>query len=561
MESDVQGSSASRQAMIENTIGGASRRKAPAPVYSTLIPYLRRRLEFGEADSFGSLVAHHDLLVWSLRLQAVSAARVFVEQMSGVPNVGTARIQAVSASQEIPADVQAHVSIESVRCLSNATHKDLVFVGKVHDVPRLIQLRRASGVFFPTCVIGHSAIFPDVAGTYMSLLVQSEPCDVIVVTSTAGQRAVQSLLDQARGMLEEFSASAVQCVRPPSVVRIPLGVDDAFLQPIEKATARHLLNVDTGDIVILYVGRLSKDYKADLIPLVRRFHTLAATHKRVKLILAGSDFGNEAAPELRRIASEAGVASCVRVVSDFPPGVKRLLYASADIFVSPVDNVQETFGLSVLEAMASGLPVVVSNWSGYRDLVSHGVDGALIDTLIDSSEFTAMDVLASCAVAPYAEACLASATIIDWSGLFNVLGELVGDECLRESWGKAGKEKVARRYSWSSVIPQFRSLWISQMEHAAECKAEARTGHIHYGKVFEAYPSGLLDGAGATITSSSQAVVALKYLHGTESPLVRIADLCSREPIAISELLKHSPRGSRKIVVHLIKQGYATVKC
>ena len=58
--------------------------------------------------------------------------------------------------------------------------------------------------------------------------------------------------------------------------------------------------------------------------------------------------------------------------------VKRQALASADVAVSLVDNAQETFGLAVAEAMAAGLPLVVSDWSGYRDLVRDGIDGYLI---------------------------------------------------------------------------------------------------------------------------------------------------------------------------------------
>ena len=42
-----------------------------------------------------------------------------------------------------------------------------------------------------------------------------------------------------------------------------------------------------------------------------------------------------------------------------------------------MDNAQETFGLAVAEAMAAGLPLVASDWSGYRDLVRDGIDGYL----------------------------------------------------------------------------------------------------------------------------------------------------------------------------------------
>ncbi|MBI3542646.1 MAG: glycosyltransferase, partial [Deltaproteobacteria bacterium] len=53
----------------------------------------------------------------------------------------------------------------------------------------------------------------------------------------------------------------------------------------------------------------------------------------------------------------------------------RAVWQAADIFCSLADNVQETFGLTPLEAMAAGLPQVVSDWNGYRDTVRHGVDG------------------------------------------------------------------------------------------------------------------------------------------------------------------------------------------
>ena len=57
---------------------------------------------------------------------------------------------------------------------------------------------------------------------------------------------------------------------------------------------------------------------------------------------------------------------------------KQLGLAAADVFCSPADNLQETFGISVLEAMASRLPVIASDWNGYRDLVQHGQTGWIV---------------------------------------------------------------------------------------------------------------------------------------------------------------------------------------
>ena len=57
--------------------------------------------------------------------------------------------------------------------------------------------------------------------------------------------------------------------------------------------------------------------------------------------------------------------------------LKRQALSAADVALSLVDNTQ-AFGLAIAEAMAAGLPVIASNWNGYRDLVRHGVDGYLV---------------------------------------------------------------------------------------------------------------------------------------------------------------------------------------
>lgn len=55
--------------------------------------------------------------------------------------------------------------------------------------------------------------------------------------------------------------------------------------------------------------------------------------------------------------------------------------AAADLFLSLVDNFQETFDLAAVEAMVAGLPVVVSDWDGYRYTMRDGVNGVLVPTL------------------------------------------------------------------------------------------------------------------------------------------------------------------------------------
>lgn len=63
------------------------------------------------------------------------------------------------------------------------------------------------------------------------------------------------------------------------------------------------------------------------------------------------------------------------------PEERLAVYSAADIFVSPSDNMQETFGLTLLEAGAAELPAVVSDWDGYRDIIVHDETGFLVPVL------------------------------------------------------------------------------------------------------------------------------------------------------------------------------------
>ena len=63
------------------------------------------------------------------------------------------------------------------------------------------------------------------------------------------------------------------------------------------------------------------------------------------------------------------------------PDLRTRAWVSADVFCSLSDNIPETFGLTTIEAMAAGLPVVVTDWDGYKDTVRDGIDGFAVPTM------------------------------------------------------------------------------------------------------------------------------------------------------------------------------------
>ena len=143
------------------------------------------------------------------------------------------------------------------------------------------------------------------------------------------------------------------------------------------------------------------------------------------------------------------------------PQTRRSVWHAADLFVSPSDNIQETFGLAVVEAMASGLPVVASDWNGYRDLVVDGETGFLVPTvMVDGAtagatarlligELTYDHFLAECS----------QATAVDVSAMAAALTRLVGDEALRRRMGEAGRCRAAEHFAWPRIIQAYEHLW------------------------------------------------------------------------------------------------------
>ncbi len=129
--------------------------------------------------------------------------------------------------------------------------------------------------------------------------------------------------------------------------------------------ARSSLGISSADFVVLFLGRLSFHAKANPTPMYLALERLARRH-RVVLIECGWTANDHIAQAL----SEARAKLCPSVRSIVLDGrisdVRDTAWAAADVFCSLSDNIQETFGLTPIEAMAAELPVVVTDWMDTR---------------------------------------------------------------------------------------------------------------------------------------------------------------------------------------------------
>jgi hypothetical protein len=151
---------------------------------------------------------------------------------------------------------------------------------------------------------------------------------------------------------------------------------------------------------------------------------------------------------------------------------RQKAWACADIFCSLSDNVQETFGITPIEAMAAGLAQVVTDWDGYKDTVRDGVDGFRIPTWMPQAglgrDFALRHALG---LDTYDMYCgyTASMVSVDMDAATEAFVRLISSPSLRLNMGEAARERAKRHFDWSVIMNQYTALW----EHQNDTRLKA----------------------------------------------------------------------------------------
>jgi glycosyltransferase involved in cell wall biosynthesis len=211
-------------------------------------------------------------------------------------------------------------------------------------------------------------------------------------------------------------------------VEIPQGVNLERFAPAEaatKAALRRKLDLPERPLA-LYVGVF--DGRKNVEWLVKTWAKFRAQFPEWCLLLVGpksrdlQDSGLKDA--LRTFVEERGLADEI-LFRDFAPQVEDF-YRAADLFILPSHN--EGMPNVVLEAMASGLPCVVTRISGTTDLIAHGVTGMLFD-------------------------------VNDERSLLDAFNPLARDGALRTDIGARARERIGEQYSSARVADRYIQLY------------------------------------------------------------------------------------------------------
>jgi glycosyltransferase involved in cell wall biosynthesis len=175
-------------------------------------------------------------------------------------------------------------------------------------------------------------------------------------------------------------------IDPKKISLFPRGVDTGRFHPSKRNETflKERFNAGEGP-KILYVGRISKE--KDLHILAEAFLSLAQTLESVELVIVGDG------PYLKELSDLLAGSPCI--FTGFREGEElSTIYASCDLFAFP--SATDTFGNVVLEAQASGLPVIVTNSGGPQEnMIPHKtglvVQAGDVESLLNALKFLLSD--------------------------------------------------------------------------------------------------------------------------------------------------------------------------
>ncbi len=219
---------------------------------------------------------------------------------------------------------------------------------------------------------------------------------------------------------------------------IPNGIDVDVYKP-GHAPIRHLRD---DNVNILFVGRLEK--RKGLGDLLRAYRSMSARLPQTRLIIVGD---GPLRGKLESYVSRHHLPNVI-LAGFVPDTVKPRYYASADIFCAPATGA-ESFGIVLLEALASGLPVVATEVPGYMSVLEPGRDSVTVPAK-------------------------------SWRELAASLVVLARDPDLRRRLGGYAVEK-ARRYSWPAVASEVVDVYHEARRAVARRPARAmEVSSVHH---------------------------------------------------------------------------------
>jgi len=243
-----------------------------------------------------------------------------------------------------------------------------------------------------TGISGKIINIPTVHTIYSPIKPISSPNFIMIISNKFLSRFFLSLNNSIIAVSNNTFESLVSCgIESSKIGRIPPMVDTKiYNNPILQNTFRENLSLNKTDKIILYIGNLTRIKGIDV--LLEAFKKVVCEFRDVKLLLVLNmplaKYLNNENTDLYNAEHNFGIKEKIKKygLSDYviPIGLVNNLpdiMASSNLFVAPFLNTVGVldYPLSLLEAMACGLPVIASSVGGIPEIIKNGENGLLVD--------------------------------------------------------------------------------------------------------------------------------------------------------------------------------------
>jgi len=206
------------------------------------------------------------------------------------------------------------------------------------------------------------------------------------------------------------------------MITVPNGADIEEFLNLHRST-RVLEELQTNGPILLYVGRI--DWNKQVGKIVEAMPTILMDFPSARLVIVGPDYANYT-PQLHDLGKKLMVEDSLVMTHDVPRRKLLEYYSVADAFILP--SSYEGFGLSMLEAMCSGIPVIASPVGGPGDILKDRTNALLLKEISPAEISKQVRIVLT-------------------------------NRSLKEEIVKNARELVETTYTWKKVVDQLEEIY------------------------------------------------------------------------------------------------------
>lgn len=241
----------------------------------------------------------------------------------------------------------------------------------------------------------------------------------------------------------------------PTLYSAAHGIDTRIFKPRAETVSelRQKHGVPPEKMVISLISRINPYTKMDVTPFLFQMKQALQRHPNIHVLIVGEVQNLGYFKQLEFFVKTNQLEDNVQFITQVAHDTIHEYYQLTDIYVSLTDNISESFGLTVIEAMACGNPVIISDCAGYQSLnIQHGEDGFVVPTI---SAETKLDLLLNTgSTAGFGDASIQSVAC-DYTVLHEAIDMLISNPTLRQQCGQKARKKVEVLFSISKMVGAY----------------------------------------------------------------------------------------------------------